>query len=190
VVTVRTKLTGITGFKLEALTDASLGDKKGPGRADEPNFVLNNFTVTATSERGAKAEVVKLVAAGVFFANRAFLSNVCSGRTTRHSRLAIARRFTAIIGLSSKRPAAWVRVHVGLPAGAGFRCAFARLAGCGCQRSPGPELPVAAARSVRPTFVAILNTTGHGSGRKAQTKRLTEFLPGEDKQLERMRVDK
>jgi hypothetical protein len=45
-VTVRTSLTGITGFKLEALTDSSLpGD--GPGDAARPNFVLNEFVVTA-----------------------------------------------------------------------------------------------------------------------------------------------
>src|SRR4029450_12224988 len=72
VVTVRTKLTGITGFKIEALTDTSLGDKKGPGRADEPNFVLNNFKVTATSEPTAKPEAVRLVAAAASFSEPGF----------------------------------------------------------------------------------------------------------------------
>src|SRR5690606_17526341 len=39
-----TKLTGITGFKLDVLTDPSLPGN-GPGRGDDkrPNFVLNNF---------------------------------------------------------------------------------------------------------------------------------------------------
>jgi hypothetical protein len=48
VVEVRTKLTGIHALKLEALADESLPGK-GPGRGDEkrPNFVLNNFIVTA-----------------------------------------------------------------------------------------------------------------------------------------------
>ena len=47
-VTVRTPLRGITGFKLEALTDDSLPGK-GPGRGDaeRPNFVLTEFTVKA-----------------------------------------------------------------------------------------------------------------------------------------------
>jgi hypothetical protein len=47
-VTVNTTLTGIRAIKLEVLTDDSLPGK-GPGRGDEkrPNFVLNNFAVTA-----------------------------------------------------------------------------------------------------------------------------------------------
>ncbi len=45
---VRTALTDIRAFKLEALAHDSLPGK-GPGRGDaqRPNFVLNNFTVTA-----------------------------------------------------------------------------------------------------------------------------------------------
>ena len=45
---VRTALTGIRAFKLEALTHDSLPGK-GPGRGDaqRPNFVLNNLIVTA-----------------------------------------------------------------------------------------------------------------------------------------------
>ncbi|MBI5757236.1 MAG: PSD1 domain-containing protein [Planctomycetales bacterium] len=47
-VTVRTKLTNVTGFKLETLTDPSLpGDGPGRGDAERPNFVLNTFRVTA-----------------------------------------------------------------------------------------------------------------------------------------------
>ena len=46
---VRTSLTDIRAFKLETLTHDSLPGK-GPGRGDaqRPNFVLNNFLVTAT----------------------------------------------------------------------------------------------------------------------------------------------
>ena len=49
IIEARTKLTGIRGFKLEALADDSLPGK-GPGRGDagRPNFVLNNFIVSAT----------------------------------------------------------------------------------------------------------------------------------------------
>ena len=48
IIQVKTTLRDIRGLKLEALTDDSLPGK-GPGRGDEkrPNFVLNNFTVTA-----------------------------------------------------------------------------------------------------------------------------------------------
>lgn len=46
----QTRLTGISGFKLEALTDPSLPGM-GPGRSDasNPDFELNTFTVTASS---------------------------------------------------------------------------------------------------------------------------------------------
>jgi hypothetical protein len=50
-VTVHTKLTGITAFKLETLTDPSLPGQ-GPGRGDaaRPNFILSSFKVDAASE--------------------------------------------------------------------------------------------------------------------------------------------
>ena len=41
-----TTLTGITGFRLEALFDTSL-PLGGPGRANNGNFVLTEFTVDA-----------------------------------------------------------------------------------------------------------------------------------------------
>jgi hypothetical protein len=53
-VTVHTKLTNVTGFKLEALTDPSLpGDGPGRGDAERPNFVLNTFRVTAEPSKVA-----------------------------------------------------------------------------------------------------------------------------------------
>jgi hypothetical protein len=60
---VRTTLAGIRGIKLEALTDDSLPGK-GPGRGDaqRPNFVLNNFIVSATPV-GAAAQPVPAPAA-------------------------------------------------------------------------------------------------------------------------------
>jgi hypothetical protein len=47
-VVATTPLRGITGFRLEALADASFVDS-GPGRADNGNFVLNELTVDASS---------------------------------------------------------------------------------------------------------------------------------------------
>ncbi|MEQ1859802.1 MAG: PSD1 and planctomycete cytochrome C domain-containing protein [Chthoniobacteraceae bacterium] len=57
-ITVKTTLTGITGIKLEALTDPSLPGE-GPGRGDpaRPNFVLNEFTVTAAPADGESVRV-------------------------------------------------------------------------------------------------------------------------------------
>jgi hypothetical protein len=45
-ITANTPLTGITGIRLEVLADPSL-PAKGPGRASNGNFVLNEFRVTA-----------------------------------------------------------------------------------------------------------------------------------------------
>ncbi|MBI5769397.1 MAG: PSD1 domain-containing protein [Verrucomicrobia bacterium] len=70
-VTARTTLAGITAFKLEALTDPSLPGN-GPGRGDSarPNFVLNAFTVTATTSAGPAP--VRLVRATQSFAQNGF----------------------------------------------------------------------------------------------------------------------
>jgi len=48
-VTARTSLKGITGFRLEAMADPNL-PSYGPGRADNGNFVLTEFTVEASTD--------------------------------------------------------------------------------------------------------------------------------------------
>jgi hypothetical protein len=59
-VTASTKLAGITGFRLEVLADDRL-PAKGPGRAPNGNFVLNEFKVTAAPEGDpSKAKPVTL----------------------------------------------------------------------------------------------------------------------------------
>src|SRR5206468_2086761 len=55
-VTAHTDLTGITGVRLEVLADNSLPNR-GPGRADDGNFVLNDFKVfAAKKEKTEKVE--------------------------------------------------------------------------------------------------------------------------------------
>ncbi|MBI5774660.1 MAG: DUF1553 domain-containing protein [Verrucomicrobia bacterium] len=74
VIEVRTKLTDIRGIKLEALADDSLPGK-GPGRGDEkrPNFVLNNFVVTAASAgKPEPAKPVKFSSARASFSQGNF----------------------------------------------------------------------------------------------------------------------
>ncbi len=70
VIDVKTALADIRGIKLEALTDESLPGK-GPGRGDakRPNFVLNNFKVTA-----APADAPERETPVVFSAARASFS--------------------------------------------------------------------------------------------------------------------
>jgi hypothetical protein len=71
-VTVFSKLTDITGFKLEVLTDPSLPGG-GPGRGDEknPNFVLTDFRVTAQMA-GSDKRTLKLANAAASFEQRNF----------------------------------------------------------------------------------------------------------------------
>jgi WD40 repeat protein/mono/diheme cytochrome c family protein len=60
-IVTETDLTGITGVRLEALTDNSLPNK-GPGRAADGNFVLNELELTAAPKADPKnATPVKLV---------------------------------------------------------------------------------------------------------------------------------
>jgi hypothetical protein len=61
-VVAETDLTDITGIRLEALTDERL-PQKGPGRATDGNFVLNEFELRASPKGDpAAAKPVKLVA--------------------------------------------------------------------------------------------------------------------------------
>ena len=59
-ISAETDLTGITGLRLEVLTDSRLPGK-GPGRASDGNFVLNEFEVSTASKADPKqAKPVKL----------------------------------------------------------------------------------------------------------------------------------
>ena len=59
-IVVETELTGITGLRLEVLPDSRL-PSKGPGRAADGNFVLNELELTAAPKADPKqAKPVKL----------------------------------------------------------------------------------------------------------------------------------
>ena len=62
-ISAETELTGITGLRLEVLTDSRLPNK-GPGRATDGNFVLNELELTAAPKADPKqAKPVKLASA-------------------------------------------------------------------------------------------------------------------------------
>jgi hypothetical protein len=69
--TAQTKLTGITAIRLEVLPDASLPGK-GPGRAPNGNFVLNEFKLAFTPSGEKKAKPLVLKNAQADFAQATF----------------------------------------------------------------------------------------------------------------------
>ena len=60
--TATAPLGGITGVKLDALADKSL-PQNGPGRADNGNFALTDFTLTVKNAGAEKVDAVKFVKA-------------------------------------------------------------------------------------------------------------------------------
>jgi len=71
-VTTTTKLTGITGIRLEVLPDGSL-PSNGPGRAINGNFALNEFRVTAApQDNPAQAAPVTLQNPHASFSQEAY----------------------------------------------------------------------------------------------------------------------
>ena len=67
----RPNLSGVTAFKLEALTDPSLPGK-GPGRGDaeRPNFVLHAFRLSVRPTAGGEPQTVRFVAATADFSQK------------------------------------------------------------------------------------------------------------------------
>ena len=66
-ITAETELTEITGLRLEALADGRL-PQKGPGRANDGNFVLNEIEITAAPKTDPKqVKPVKLTNAAADF---------------------------------------------------------------------------------------------------------------------------
>src|SRR6185312_2379083 len=70
-ITAQTKLTGITAIRLEVLPDATL-PTKGPGRAPNGNFVLNEFKLAFTPPGEKKAKPIALKNAQADFAQANF----------------------------------------------------------------------------------------------------------------------
>lgn len=93
-VMVRTKLTGITGFKLEALTDPSLpGEGPGRGEASRPNFVLTSFRVTAAPDGGSPAPVQLVRATASFSQSKFSVENLLNPISDQRTGWAINPQF-------------------------------------------------------------------------------------------------
>jgi hypothetical protein len=75
ILTVKLPESGITGYRLEVLTDPRL-PKSGPGRADNGNFVLNEFKVFFSADGDPKKfKEIKLTNAKATFAQEGFPIN-------------------------------------------------------------------------------------------------------------------
>ncbi len=72
-ITSETKLSGITAFKLEALTHDQLPGK-GPGRGDDErsNFILSEFEVRASSPGSPNIQLIELISAQADFSQNSW----------------------------------------------------------------------------------------------------------------------
>jgi Protein of unknown function (DUF1549)/Protein of unknown function (DUF1553)/Planctomycete cytochrome C len=84
-VTARTQLKNITGYRLEFLTDPNL-PRGGPGRANDGNFILTDFSVDAApSDRPDAASKVVLSSVTTDFQRPDFpVKNVIDGNSKTH----------------------------------------------------------------------------------------------------------
>jgi mono/diheme cytochrome c family protein len=84
-VTARTQLKNITGYRLEVLTDPNL-PRSGPGRANDGNFILTDFSVDAApSDKPDAASRVVLSSVTTDFERPDFpVKNVIDGNTKTH----------------------------------------------------------------------------------------------------------
>ncbi len=89
-ITAETDLTGITAIKLEALTDARLGNN-GPGRSPTGNFVLTELTLKAAPKgKPAEAKTVDLQNAKADFSQEKFdVKSAIDGQATPNNGWAI-----------------------------------------------------------------------------------------------------
>ncbi len=149
-VTAETDLRGITAVRLEAMTDPSL-PAKGPGRAENGNFVLNEFTLTSRplGQADAKPKPVKFATATASFAQEAFpVGNAIDGNPATGWAVApqLGRTHTAVFpvaGPSADSAASLLTFTLDQRFGSGHTLGRYRLS---ATRDPNPKLgpPVAA----------------------------------------------
>ena len=188
--TVHTKLAGITGFKLEALTDDSLPGK-GPGRGDEsrPNFVLNQFLITvAQAGKESAAAPVKLVKAKASFSQKSWdVENLLKPDKDKKSGWAINPQF---------HQSHWATFTTDRPVGfaEGTTLTFKLVHEFGGGRTIG-RLRLSAltgdprAESIPADLTQIL-ATPKMKRTAAQTKKLNEYCFAQDKSLAAMKAQK
>jgi mono/diheme cytochrome c family protein len=187
-ITVHTKLTGITAFKLEALTDPSLpGTGPGRGDAERPNFVLNGFQVTAKSASGESVPV-KLVKATASFSQARFsVENLLRPEIDNRSGWAINPQF---------RQDHWASFQTETPIGdpAGLTLTFTLTQNFGAGRTIGKLRLSASTGDGKgdqwPAEIAAILRAPAPSRTKAQVTRLHEFYLTRHPRLESLKKER
>jgi hypothetical protein len=185
---VRTKLTGVTGFKLEALTDPSLpGTGPGLGDAARPNFVLNGFQVTA-APAGSAAAPVKFVRATASFSQVKFsVENLLRPEVNPREGWAISPQF---------RRDHWAIFEPAAPVGdaGGTTLTFRLTQEFGASRMIGRfRLSALTGRlggEAIPAEVAAIVATEAARRTPAQTAKLREYRLAQDAEIVALRREK
>lgn len=187
-ITVKTTLTGITALKLETLTDPSLpGSGPGRGDADRPNFVLNNFTVTAATGGGTAIPVKFAKATASYSQSRYDVANLLKTNNGARGGWAIGPQFHrdhwALFELSTPLGSAeGTTLTLTLVQNFGTGRTIGRLRLSALTGSVGgPALPA--------QIVAALRTPTDQRA-EAQRKLLAEHFYTQDKALEKLRLDR
>jgi hypothetical protein len=187
-ITVRTKLTGITAFKLEALTDPSLpGNGPGRGDAKRPNFVLNRFGVTAKSGNGEPVPVQLVKASASYSQARFAVTNLLNADADSRSGWAIGAQF---------HQDHWAIFETETPLGdaAGLTLTFTLVQNFGAGRTIG-RLRLSAltgdggGRQWPSDVAAILRSPREGRT-KAQVTRLNDYYLSQDPRFETLKTER
>ncbi|HEY1111596.1 MAG TPA: DUF1553 domain-containing protein, partial [Opitutaceae bacterium] len=187
-ITVKTRLTGITAFKLETLTDPSLpGSGPGRGDAERPNFVLNNFTVTAATGGVAPSPVKFSKATASYSQSRYDVANLLKANNGARGGWAIGPQF---------HRDHWALFETAAPLGSaeGTTFTFTLVQNFGTGRTIGrlrlSALTGAVGGPALPAQIVAILRTPADQRTEAQGRLLAEHFYTQDKALEKLRLDR
>ena len=186
VLTIRTKLTGISAFKIEALTDPSLPGM-GPGRGDaaRPNFILNHVRATMVKAGGAQPEPLKFVRATASYSQARFsVENVLKVNDDKTG-WAIGQQF---------HKEHWAMLELAAPIGSaeGVTLKFSLVQNFGNGRTIGrvrlSAITGRASAKPLPAEIAAVLRTPKAERTPPQLAQLDEYFLSQDKTVDNLRL--